>query len=161
MHTDNVLWFRMLVIYAVAVAGKYVSQVQALSREEAPVKAEVSFQTCARGVMFVLERPEDPVEHQGKDVDPNLTPSLWAMPEVKAFRELFQLMSVTFDQGALGHPQVKPTRILTDSWKLYKLPQGNGWETQTAFPCCVQGAGTKDLSRAAVGIHGRLACVKL
>ena len=46
------------------------------------------------------------------------------MTEIVAFKKLLQLMEVAFDRGALGHEQVKPTRLLTSSWHMYKPLQG-------------------------------------
>ena len=71
-------------------------------------------------VMFVLEHPEDPqqytLDYEG--------PSLWVFPEMLDLRETFGMHFVSFDQGALGHAHPKPTRLLTNSWLLYKDLQG-------------------------------------
>ena len=83
-------------------------------------------------VFFVLH-PQNPCQYD-KAADPSATPSLWAMPEVQRFAKEFRLKAVAFDQGALGHQQPKPKRLLTTSWVLYKILQGQRVPPQSRKP---------------------------
>ena len=65
VHTDNVLWFRMLIVYAVAVAGRYVCQQVVAEKDKSPRDQPASALECEKGVMFVLEHPEDPHNYLG------------------------------------------------------------------------------------------------
>ena len=127
VHTDTVLWFRMFVIYAVSVAGRLLANTVGSSTDSLSLGRAMSLSEQPSEdippVFFVLEHPEDPCQYD-QAAHPSTTPSLWAMPEVQRFAKEFRLKAVAFDQGALGHQQPKPTRLLTTSWVLYKLLQG-------------------------------------
>ena len=137
VHTDNVLWFRMFVIYAVSVAGRAVANAGAWECSIAKPGGSKAFGSRgkhgAESVFFVMEHPEDPCTYD-KAAEPSSTPSLWTMPEVQRFAAEFRLTRVAFDQGALGHPQPKPTCLLTTSWHLYKLLQGQRVPLQRRVP---------------------------
>ena len=61
-------------------------------------------------VGFLMESPRDPAEFTD-DPEP---PSFWDWPEVQKIVADPSMSLVTFDQGCLGHPQVKPTSCLTN-----------------------------------------------
>ena len=57
---------------------------------------------------FILEHPEDPHEFL---LGENMT-SLWAFPEIQFLKDEMKWWWWKFDQGPLGHPRRKPTRVL-------------------------------------------------
>ena len=61
-------------------------------------------------VGFLMESPRDPAEYTD---DPE-APTFWDWPEVQNALEEPGMSLVTFDQGSVGHPQVKPTSCLTN-----------------------------------------------
>ena len=61
-------------------------------------------------VGFLMESPRDPAEYTD-DPEP---PTFWDWPEVQGVLGEPSMNLVTFDQGCLGHPQVKPTSCLTN-----------------------------------------------
>lgn len=61
-------------------------------------------------VGFLMESHRDPAEFTD-DPEP---PSFWDWPEVQKVLGDPSMSLVTFDQGCLGHPQVKPTSCLTN-----------------------------------------------
>ena len=68
-------------------------------------------------VGFLMESPRDPVEYG----DNPEAPSFWEWPELKELLEDPRMNLLTFDQGHLGHPQVKPTSCLTNLRWLFQL----------------------------------------
>ena len=61
-------------------------------------------------VGFLMESPRDPAEYTD-DPEP---PTFWDWPEVQGVLGEPSMNLVTFDQGCLGHSQVKPTSCLTN-----------------------------------------------
>ena len=59
---------------------------------------------------FLLESPEDPALYANVPE----AASFWAWDEIKQFQDRWGLGLASFDQGALGHVQRKPTSCLTD-----------------------------------------------
>ena len=57
---------------------------------------------------FILEHPEDPKETLN---EPDMV-SLWAFPEIQFLKDEMKWFWWVFDQGPLGHPRRKPTRVL-------------------------------------------------
>ena len=100
-------------------------------------------------VLFVLEHPEDPLyamDYEG--------PSLWVFPELLALKERFGMHFVAFDQGAVGHASPKPTRLLTNSWSLYRSLQGKRVEKKDRVSLLDLRRGRSALSSRALGQHG-------
>ena len=61
-------------------------------------------------VGFLMESPRDPAEYtQAKNA-----PTFWNWPEVCKLLEEMGMQFSTFDQGCLGHPQIKPTSCLSN-----------------------------------------------
>ena len=113
----------------------------------------------ARGddvVGFFLEHPRDPgtylkVENDGSDVVDY--PSLWRMELWTAFKVEFNMMVLTYDQGALGHKAVKPTSTGTNYAKLLDLDGLKSNEKR--IPATM--LSSADLARWAPGLRKRLA----
>ena len=57
---------------------------------------------------FIMEHPEDP---KWSLKEPGWT-SLWAFPEIQFLKDEMKWFWWEFDQGPLGHPRRKPTRVL-------------------------------------------------
>lgn len=77
---------------------------------------------------FVLESPEDPATYAQE----HEAPSFWAWPEMAYFQRAYSMFMFNFDQGRLGHKQVKPTGCMTNLHELEWLneqrcsgPQGS------------------------------------
>ncbi|CAE7354912.1 GIP [Symbiodinium sp. CCMP2592] len=85
---DTVMIFRMVFLWMVATAT-------------ARANGE-------RDADFMLEHPEDSQEVL-KDGG---LPSLWAFPEIQFLKDEMKWFWWKFDQGPLGHPRRKPTRVL-------------------------------------------------
>ena len=91
-------------------------------------------------LFFGMEHPEDPLEYLSaqKVEDKEEVPSIWVWPELRQFVERNGLYEASFHQGMLGHPAVKPTRVLTSSgylWErlhLLKVPKGELWSPSKA-----------------------------
>ena len=66
--------------------------------------------THEKRIGFLLESPIDPVS-LGDSSD---SPTYWDWPEVQELLSEEGMDLVTFDQGSLGHPQVKPTSCVTN-----------------------------------------------
>ena len=67
---------------------------------------------------IAIEHPRDP-----KDLDPERAqnmPTLWEWPELASLG----LCKARFDQGLLGHRDVKPTMLATSSWELFESLEG-------------------------------------
>ena len=130
VHMDTVLWFRMLVVYAVAVAGRHVQQ-QELPRDQlgglsaSKPSVKISAAVCSKGVLFGMEHPEDPSVYQQPQDDRSAPPSIWAMPEIQSFRNLFQSYEAHFHQGALGQTQAKPSRFMTSVGSCLRVFKGS------------------------------------
>ena len=62
-------------------------------------------------VGFFLEHPMDPAKFLEGDPEENLNKyvSWWRLEPWRKFKELFGMMEVSYEQGALGHPTPKPT----------------------------------------------------
>ena len=64
--------------------------------------------------MFGGEQPEDLPNPQNES-----QPSIFDWPAIVRLQELFDFRVASFDQLVLGHPTVKPTSVITNSWDLW------------------------------------------
>ncbi|CAE7720268.1 unnamed protein product, partial [Symbiodinium necroappetens] len=88
VRQDTIMIFRMLFLWMAAAA--------------------VARANGDRDPDFILEHPEDPREFlKGENMA-----SLWAFPEIQFLKDEMKWFWWGFDQGPLGHPRRKPTRIL-------------------------------------------------
>ena len=100
VRQDTIMIFRMMFLWMVAAA--------------------VAKNSGTRGPDFIMEHPEDPNEYlkaggyksQWALPEFQVMTSVWAFPEVKFMHKEMGWYEWTFDQGPLGHPRRKPTRIL-------------------------------------------------
>ena len=88
VRQDGIMIFRMLFLWMVAAA------VARLNGDRDPD--------------FLLEHPEDPKAVLGQ---PDYA-SLWAFPEIEFLAKQMGWCFWEFDQGPLGHPRRKPTRVM-------------------------------------------------
>ena len=88
VRQDTIMIFRMVFLWMVAAA--------------------VARANGDRDPDFIMEHPEDPLEFLEGE---NMT-SLWAFPEIQFLKEKMKWCWWKFDQGPLGHPRRKPTRVL-------------------------------------------------
>ena len=95
LQRDNVLILRMLFLVHLA--------------------QEVSHNSC----FVAIEHPRDPQLLAGNAQTTEL-PSMWCWPELQALN----LFRAEVDQGRLGHADVKPTTVATNSWVLYESLHG-------------------------------------
>ena len=72
---------------------------------------------------FFQEHPADPVTYLKGDQEEvvNKYVSWWRMEPWMKFRNLFRMKELTYEQGALGHPAVKPTTNGTNYAALEEL----------------------------------------
>lgn len=85
---------------------------------------------------YLLENPRDPNEWhlsgksskggsvlgaQGSDLDDLKFPSFWQWPESETVKKAIGLVQVHVEQGALEHPTVKPTTLLTNMKDIIRL----------------------------------------
>ena len=64
-------------------------------------------------VGFLMEHPQDPQRYRQATPEVQQRPSVWRTTMRKAFKRIFGISQVHFDQGALGHKTVKPTTLGT------------------------------------------------
>ena len=64
-------------------------------------------------VGFLMEHPQDPQRYREATPEVQQCPSVWRTNMWKAFKRIFGISEVHFDQGALGHKTVKPTTLGT------------------------------------------------
>ena len=81
----------------------------------------LAHEVSEEGVLFVLENPSDPNEYLKDGQD---HASVWAWPEVQFLEKEKGMFRVSFSQGCLGHPTVKPTTLLVNDWGLYSELHG-------------------------------------
>ena len=101
VEQDSVLWLRNL--YWMALA----------------------YETSGETMESLIEQPRDPNEwrEQVKGVQ---QPSFLRWPETKIIQEMLKLKTIRLEQGALGHPAVKPTTLLSsipEVWQLQEMKQ--------------------------------------
>ncbi|CAE7943445.1 unnamed protein product, partial [Symbiodinium sp. KB8] len=99
VRQDTIMVFRMVFLWMVAAA------VARGAGERAPD--------------FIMEHPEDPSTFMKQGLEPRggseeLT-SIWAFPEFQYLKNQLGWHWWQFDQGPLGHPRRKPTRILAST----------------------------------------------
>ena len=123
-HEDTTLFLKALFLYDVSVEAR---------------KALGTFlaRTSDAGVYFALENPQDPAlvgkvfsqaeapvlcaeDLPGVNPSSLSAPSFFAWPEVRAFRQRYNMYAAHFDQGALGHIAVKPTTVMTSDMQLWE-----------------------------------------
>ena len=122
--TDGLLFLKVLFLFEMAVQAR-----KALSSEECS--------SLHAGVFFALENPQDPElvgqkfsqigcsvmcrEDVAEESQPSLaSPTFFAWPEVRSFRNRYKLLAAHCDQGAFGHYLVKPTTVLTSDFQLWE-----------------------------------------
>ena len=78
---------------------------------------------------FLLEFVEDPACYLDGNEAMNM-PSFWNFPEMQSLVGVGGLNLAAFDQGALGHPRRKPTKVLTNLGAVLTLhaSRGDGFE---------------------------------
>ena len=91
MKGDAILVFRMFWLH---LLGEVVARRKRIPRPD-----------------LVVEHPEDPSEYMGDGEEK--FPSLCVWPEMEYLARLLRLVAWQFDQGPLGHPRRKPTRIMS------------------------------------------------
>ena len=94
---------------------------------------------------FLLEHPEDPklsLRESG-------WASLWEFPEVKFLREEMKWFWWEFDQGPLGHPRRKPTRVLASMHCPRELRDVRGPSAVSEEECDHDGDGFRSATWAA------------
>ncbi|CAE7508968.1 unnamed protein product [Symbiodinium sp. CCMP2592] len=89
VRQDTIMTFRMIFLWMVATA--------------------VARGNGCQDPDFLMEHPEDPQEFLPKKG----LASLWAFPEVQFLKKEMKWWWWAFDQGPLGHPRRKPTRVLS------------------------------------------------
>ena len=72
-------------------------------------------------VGFLMEHPQDPQRYREATPKVQQCPSVWRTTMWKAFKRIFGISEVHFDQGALGHKTVKPTTLGTGLDELLSL----------------------------------------
>ena len=72
-------------------------------------------------VGFLMEHPQDPQRYCEATPEVQKCPSVWRTTMWKAFKRIFGISEVHFDQGALGHKTVKPTTLGTGLDELLSL----------------------------------------
>ena len=72
-------------------------------------------------VGFLMEHPQDPQRYREATPEVQKCPSVWRTTMWKAFKRIFGISEVHFDQGALGHKTVKPTTLGTGLDELLSL----------------------------------------
>ena len=88
---DSVLWFRMLALYILC--------------EEVRLPKEP--QTA-----LAVEQPEDPARYRSEaEVQKKQFMSVWRTAEWQAFARIYEVQSLHFDQGPMGHSKKKPTTL--------------------------------------------------
>ena len=103
---DTVLLIRYLLLAEVAAQGLI---------DHAP-----NPDACPK-LFFLLEHPEDPAEYMPRKARAEPTyASVWEWPELKELAKRHNLAQASFHQGILGHPKVKPARVLLSSGFLWE-----------------------------------------
>ena len=74
-----------------------------------------------KGVKFLLEQPEDPIQWMSAEKLGVSPPSFLCWPETAQVVKLLGLNRVSIDQGALGHKTRKPTALITSMDKISAL----------------------------------------
>ena len=69
----------------------------------------------------LVEQPQDPNEWYQGSGDEDLYPSFLRWPETKKIAAALGLTTTRLEQGALGHPTVKPTSLLSDLQEVQAL----------------------------------------
>ena len=132
---DSILFLRTLLLAEVAASGL---------RERA-FRAEKEGDCKSQRLYFAMEHPDDPeefltVSHGKGQAGARLQgyPTVWVWDEVKQFAKRHGLKVAEFHQGLLGHPKVKPSRMLVTSGKLWesvhnlKVPKHGLWKPREA-----------------------------
>ena len=132
---DSLLVLRTLVLADVAAAGL---------RERA-FRGEREGDCGSQRLYFAAEHPDDPEEFLASPEPISAShgrqqgyPTIWVWDEVKRFAERHALQVAAFHQGLLGHPKVKPSRMLVSSGKLWenlhnlKVPKHGLWKPKEA-----------------------------
>ena len=107
-------------------------------------------------VGFFMEHPRDPATYMRSKDDDQVPdyPSLWRMTFWQNFMDHFNMMKVTFDQGALGHLAKKPTTAGTNYRALKSL---DGMVGTSIGLTSAMALSSYQLARWAPGLRRRLA----
>ena len=105
---DTVLFLRSLFFYMVADESALV--------------------VGGRSVAYLVESPQDPESYApAPEENPEKAcPSFWCWEEWKSFKEFYQMLELSFDQGPMGHTRRKPTTIGTNIKILEQLSEVRG-----------------------------------
>ena len=108
MEGDTVLFLRSLFFYMVADESALV--------------------VGGRSVAYLVESPQDPQSYApAPEENPEKAcPSFWCWEEWKSFKEFYQMLELSFDQGPMGHTRRKPTTIGTNIKILEQLSEVRG-----------------------------------
>ena len=111
--SDSVLFLRFLLLFMVA--------------EE--VRSSQEPETA-----FICEQPQDPATYRSpEDVALNEYFAMWRTTEWQSFAEKYGMLSLSFDQGVMGHAIRKPTTLGTNLdplLQLHELRCGPNWSSQ-------------------------------
>ena len=83
--------------------------------------ARVPLEQFRASVGFLMEHPQDPQRYREATPELRQCPSVWRTAMWKAFKRIFGISEVHFDQGASGHKTVKPTTLGTGLDELLSL----------------------------------------
>ena len=127
VDADSILLLRTLILADVSATGLTEA-------------GERDSERIGRKLYFAGEHPEDPEEYLGtKGVESDAHyPSIWTWPELESFRVRHGCWLAAFHQGMLGHPKVKPTKMIVTSGFLWerlhhlKVPKGELWSPKDA-----------------------------
>ncbi|CAE7941114.1 unnamed protein product, partial [Symbiodinium necroappetens] len=114
------------------------------------VSAAAAKEACEKLPDFLIEHPEDPKEFMDAAThgERREWTSLWAFPEVQFIKEELGWHWWQFDQGPLGHPRRKPTRVLSSVQCPRELHGVRGPSVVSEEECDHDGGGFRSSSWA-------------
>ena len=114
VNQDTALVAKHLWIWTLAACSR--SEMLMTPEEQALLSsglARVPLEQFRALVGFLMEHPQDPQRYREATPEVQKCPSVWRTTMWKAFKRIFGISEVHFDQGALGHKTVKPTTLGT------------------------------------------------
>ena len=114
VNQDTALVAKHLWIWTLAACSR--SEMLMTPEEQALLSsglARVTLEQFRVLVGFLMEHPQDPQRYREATPEVQQCPSVWRTNMWKAFKRIFGISEVHFDQGALGHKTVKPTTLGT------------------------------------------------
>ena len=114
VNQDTALVAKHLWIWTLAACSR--SEMLMTPEEQALLSSGLARVTLERFrvlVGFLMEHPQDPQRYREATPEVQQCPSVWRTNMWKAFKRIFGISEVHFDQGALGHKTVKPTTLGT------------------------------------------------